>query len=58
MKCNVCKTPLERIGYRRREYRNAEGRVYKFIHWPRYALCRRLDDPKAHPARRKGVADC
>ena len=51
MKCGVCKTPLLKVGFRRREYRDAAGRLYKAIHWPRYAPCRRLEDPEAHPSR-------
>ena len=51
MKCGICGSPLAKIGYRPKQYRNANGQVYKTIHWPRYAPCRRLDDPAAHPAR-------
>ena len=51
MKCSVCGSPLARVGYRPKQYRNANGQVYKTINWPRYAPCRRLDDPHAHPAR-------
>lgn len=52
MKCSVCGTVLVKVGYRPKQYKDASGRVYKTIRWPRYAPCRRLDDPEAHPARR------
>lgn len=52
MRCGVCKATLLKVGTRPREYRDANGHVYKTICWPRYAPCRRLDDPEAHPARK------